>query len=596
MLLAHALIRSFCSLGRRARHPWSAGVAFLLALSASLSALVPHERAEAQQFDLNQFRGSETTKDGLYVSTAADQGHLRFGAQVYLDFADDPLMFGETPIVHQQLTGELITSLGLWSRLIVFAGLPYHFIIRGDGNSLPDGTLSALAPTGGGLGDFRVGARVRAWGEEKDIAQLAVQGTFFVHTASMADSDQKYRGGPNESPRLGGEVELLSTLHLSDDLRLSPNLGYVFRKGVVLPPDAQIGDALSFGLGLIWDLLDDQLSLIGEFYGNTGFGSRQETPMELLFGAKYHHKKGFSAGLGGGLGVNRGIGAPDFRVLGTVGYTMPERVRPPRVKDRDEDGIPDADDRCARQAEDFDDFEDADGCPDPDNDGDGILDADDGAPNAPEDKDGFEDEDGVPDPDNDGDGVLDTEDRCIDVAGVAVTQGCPDPDTDEDGVPDRIDNCPKEAGLRVNMGCLKPQLVEIHYDRLAISKKIYFSTGKSRIHKRSYDLLDNIAAVLRAHPEILLVVVEGHADPRGSEEFNLKLSHRRAVAVVSYLVKKGIAEDRLIAKQRGETAPERPDAVTDEEHEANRRVQFKIFARTTGQVERVDDATQQEVY
>jgi outer membrane protein OmpA-like peptidoglycan-associated protein len=66
--------------------------------------------------------------------------------------------------------------------------------------------------------------------------------------------------------------------------------------------------------------------------------------------------------------------------------------------------------------------------------------------------------------------------------------------------------------------------------------------------------------------------------------------------VVSYLVKKGIAEDRLLAKQRGETAPERPDAVTDEEHEANRRVQFKIFARTTGQVERVDDPTRQEAY
>ena len=85
-------------------------------------------------------------------------------------------------------------------------------------------------------------------------------------------------------------------------------------------------------------------------------------------------------------------------------------------------------------------------------------------------------------------------------------------------MPDRIDNCPNEAGLRVNMGCLKPQLVEIHYDRLGISKKVYFGTGKSRIQKRSYALLDNIAAVLRAHPEILIIRVEGHADPRGSEE------------------------------------------------------------------------------
>jgi outer membrane protein OmpA-like peptidoglycan-associated protein len=279
-----------------------------------------------------------------------------------------------------------------------------------------------------------------------------------------------------------------------------------------------------------------------------------------------------------------------------LGYTMPEKVRPPRIKDRDEDGLPDEDDRCPKEPEDFDGFEDDDGCPDPDNDQDGILDADDRAPNEAEDRDGFEDEDGVPDLDNDGDGIPDADDRCANEPGVAVTKGCPDPDTDEDGVPDRVDNCPNEAGLRVNMGCLKPQLVEIHYDHLGISKKVYFGTGKSRIQKRSYALLDNIAAVLQAHPEILLVKVEGHADPRGSEEFNLKLSHRRAVAVVAYLVRRGVAEDRLIAKELGEAAPERPDAVTDREHEANRRVQFKIFARATGQVEQVDDPTQHEIY
>jgi outer membrane protein OmpA-like peptidoglycan-associated protein len=552
--------------------------------------------AHAQQFGLNQFRGSEITADGLSVSTASDQGHLRFGAQVYLDYSDDPLIFADTPVVHQQVTSELIASLGLWSRLVVFAGVPYHFMIRGSSSPLPDGSLDGLAPKGGGLGDLRLGARVRAWGEAKDLAQLAVQGSLYVYTASMADGDQNYRGGSSQSPRLGGDVELLATLNATDDVHISANLGYLFRKDVVLPPDAQVGDALTFGLGAIWELLDDRLALIAEFFGSTGFGGRQESPMEVLLGAKYHHKKGFTAGVGGGLGVNRGIGAPDFRVLGTLGYTMPEKVRPPRVKDRDGDGLPDSEDRCDRESEDFDGFQDEDGCPDPDNDQDGILDADDQAPNESEDMDGFEDEDGIPDPDNDGDGVLDTEDRCLNEAGVAVTRGCPDPDTDEDGVPDRVDNCPEEAGLRVNMGCLKPQLVEIHYDHLGISKKVYFGTGKSRIQKRSYPLLDNIAEVLNAHPEILLVKVEGHADPRGSEEFNMKLSHRRAVAVVKYLVRKGVAAERLISTEHGEALPEAPDAVTDAEHEANRRVAFKIYARATGQVEEIEDPTGDKIY
>jgi len=570
-------------------HPLGAAVALAFAMLALTS------DAHAQQFDLNQFRGSETTRDGFAISTAADAGHLRFGAQIYLDYSDDPLMFGGTAIVHQQFTGELIASLGLWHRLIVFVGLPYHFILRG-GSTPPDGSLDGLAPSGSGLGDFRIGARVRAWGTSDDIAQLGVQGTLYVHTASLSDRDQSYRGGRNASPYLGGDLEALVTFNITDDVRLSTDLGYAFRNDITLPAGAEIGDALTFGVGAIWELLDDRLALIAEMFGRTGFGGRQQTPIEMLGGAKYHHEKGFTVGFGAGGGVNRGIGAPDYRLLGTIGYAMPEEATPRLTRDRDEDGLSDADDRCPKDAEDLDGFEDDDGCPDPDNDGDGIPDADDGAPNEAEDKDGFEDQDGAPDYDNDGDGIPDVDDRCSNEPGVAVTKGCPDPDTDEDGVPDRVDNCPNEAGLRVNMGCLKPQLVEIHYDHLGISKKVYFGTGKSRIQKRSYALLDNVADVLQAHPEILLVEVEGHADPRGSEEFNLKLSHRRSVAVVNYLVKKGIAQDRLIAKERGETALERPDAVTDEEHEANRRVQFKIFARTTGQVEQVDDPAEHEVY
>ena len=175
-----------------------------------ISVLGPSSDGHAQQFDLNQFRASETTQDGFAVSTAADQGHLRFGAQLYLDYSDDPLLFAGLKVVHQQLTGELITSLGLWDRLIVFTGLRYHFMLRGQTSGLPLGPLQALAPTGSGLGDLRIGARVRAWGEEKDIAQIAVQGALYVHTASMADGDQNYRGGPTDSPRLGGDVEVLA--------------------------------------------------------------------------------------------------------------------------------------------------------------------------------------------------------------------------------------------------------------------------------------------------------------------------------------------------------------------------------------------------
>ena len=110
-----------------------------------------------------------------------------------------------------------------------------------------------------------------------------------------------------------------------------------------------------------------------------------------------------------------------------------EEVKPKTADvDNDGDGIPDAQDKCPKEAEDKDGFQDDDGCPDPDNDGDGIPDAADKCPNEAEDKDGFQDDDGCPDPDNDSDGVPDADDKCPD-----------EPETkngfqDEDGCPDEI--------------------------------------------------------------------------------------------------------------------------------------------------------------
>ena len=66
-------------------------------------------------------------------------------------------------------------------------------------------------------------------------------------------------------------------------------------------------------------------------------------------------------------------------------------------RDSDGDGIPDDVDQCPNEPEDYDGFQDEDGCPDPDNDGDGIPDVDDLCPLDPEDFDGFQDEDGCPD-------------------------------------------------------------------------------------------------------------------------------------------------------------------------------------------------------
>jgi len=133
-------------------------------------------------------------------------------------------------------------------------------------------------------------------------------------------------------------------------------------------------------------------------------------------------------------------------------------------KDSDGDGLADRVDECPEAAEDFDDFQDEDGCPDRDNDGDGVMDVDDQCPSSPEDRDGWRDGDGCPELDNDADGLRDTEDGCPDKAedpdGFQDADGCPDVDNDTDGIPDVRDDCPLEAedkdGFRDDDGCPEP--------------------------------------------------------------------------------------------------------------------------------------------
>jgi hypothetical protein len=98
--------------------------------------------------------------------------------------------------------------------------------------------------------------------------------------------------------------------------------------------------------------------------------------------------------------ISSATAAPVATATVTRGHYRP-RVHRAAVSgtgpDRDGDGIPDDLDKCPDNPEDFDGFQDEDGCPDVDNDGDGILDINDLCPNVPETFNGFEDQDGCPD-------------------------------------------------------------------------------------------------------------------------------------------------------------------------------------------------------
>src|SRR6267142_532392 len=228
-------------------------------------------------------------------------------------------------------------------------------------------------------------------------------------------------------------------------------------------------------------------------------------------------------------------GSPEFRVF--IGF-----IFEPSIGDRDGDGIKDDVDKCPDDPEDFDDFEDEDGCPDPDNDRDGIPDVDDKCPNEPETKNGFQDDDGCPDSvelDRDGDGIPDSVDKCPDDPedkdGFEDSDGCPDPDNDKDRILDVKDRCPNEPetynGFEDEDGCPDKGRVVVRRGKLEILDKIYFKTNSDEILPQSFPILDAIAATIKGNPQIELIEIQGHADERGDDDHNMKLTEDRAQSV-----------------------------------------------------------------
>jgi outer membrane protein OmpA-like peptidoglycan-associated protein len=192
-----------------------------------------------------------------------------------------------------------------------------------------------------------------------------------------------------------------------------------------------------------------------------------------------------------------------------------------------------------------------------DRDGDGIPDSRDKCPDVPEDRDGFEDDDGCPDPDNDKDGIPDVRDKCPN-----------DPETfngyqDDDGCPDRL------PAHRVVVIKRCPPI------RIAL----LFRPRSTAMNKPTVTILKEVVAVMKSNPQVRLVEVQGHADDYRSAKADQRLSLRRAQAVRRYLIKKGVAPERLVAKGYGRTQP-RSRSRKARERRMNRRVTFKVLKQT----------------
>ncbi len=457
----------------------------------------------------------------------------------------------------------------------------------------PDVAVPGTDYEGGAFGDLRIGGMLPVMRlEDGSPVGLGFKPFIALPTASK----EGLVGVDGFSAGLVASAEA----KLADNLVISGNFGTTLAPSSTLG-SYEFGSTLDWGLGLAY-LVNEQLRVGGELNSNiglvNGIGTFNKNPTELDVYGTYAHESGFIGTLGLGTGIVAGVGAPDFRLVLAAGY---HHGAPP---DKDKDGIEDKLDQCKDRAEDVDGYKDTDGCPDSDNDGDGLLDSADTCPDQAEDMDGFEDRDGCPETDNDKDGLTDGDDSCPTDPGPQSTDGCPD--KDKDGVADRDDACPAVAGPAKSGGCPDtdadlvpdardlcptepkdpredpaksdgcPHRVVVTSKRVELNESVYFDTGKTTIKPVSYSLLDEVAKVLNAHPEISKIEIGGHTDSDGDDKKNTKLSQGRADAVVKYLVEQGhVDAARLSGVGYGETRPIDTNQ-TAEGKAKNRRVELVI--------------------
>lgn len=199
----------------------------------------------------------------------------------------------------------------------------------------------------------------------------------------------------------------------------------------------------------------------------------------------------------------------------------------------------------------------------------------------------------VPKGDSDGDGVTDDKDKCPTTpAGRKVNaEGC-ELDSDGDGIMDGADTCP-DVHAKTKNGCpvaVSAPVVEAAPANLTtltqppaptpkplVLEGVNFDYNQATLTDAGRAIIDQNAEVLAQWADARIVIT-GHTDSRGSDQYNMGLSLRRAEAVRDYLISKGIPVKRLITRGLGEARPI-ADNKTDEGRSKNRRVELSPLTK-----------------
>ncbi len=431
-------------------------------MDAQESSVVP-ELPEAGNFSLARFRPAVDRHGLQNVEWGGFTDETFIEVTTLMHYMNDPLVLrriqsGDTslagPLLHHRIDADVIVTLGLCyvqiaigTRYTLYQNRPTLLINSEEEGLLRTKTINENLPSlrslrKQGFGDFFFFSKVPLLSENRDPFALSVLVTATVPASEgdyLSDTSITLAPGMAASTRLGA-------------FRGAINLGAILRRETQLA-DLEVEKELFYRIGLGYHFAKWQaeetsphisVSLSGAVTASKPFENVNQTPLEIVVGGAYDiglfNVQMFA---GGAFGLTQGHGNPDFRLFGGLRHRRAQR------NDRDNDGVPDSQDRAPREPEDKDGYQDFDGVPDPDNDGDTIPDSRDQAPMVAEDLDGFRDSDGIPEFDNDGDGIPDIYDRAPnrpeDIDQFQDEDGAPEADNDGDGILDDLDGAPNRA-------------------------------------------------------------------------------------------------------------------------------------------------------
>jgi outer membrane protein OmpA-like peptidoglycan-associated protein len=568
-----------------------------------------------------------------------------FRFEALLNFADDPAVvleqqndqtIRETKIVDSQSALDLMAAIGVKNYLEFGVAIPVALFQNGE--IQPD--INTAAVQSGKLGDIRLSAKARLVGDKEQR-----EGFFLSFTPEVtlpSGSGKDFFGAKSASGLLA-----LTGTWVAGPFGISASVGPRFQKQEDIA-NLSIGNAFETQLAASYEV-SENITLMAETDGAFSLtGAALEAgqlPLEARVGLHVQLTQNLIMPVGFGFGLADGLGSPDVRLLAGIIYAPLKQVD----LDPDKDSIIGDADKCPTDPEDKDNFEDEDGCPDdndkdgiadkdddcidvpgiaefkgcPDSDGDKIADKDDLCPQQP----GIQELKGCPVTDRDKDGIADTKDLCPDTPGQAQYEGCPDtdndtisdikdkcptdpedrdnfededgcpdPDNDQDKIADKEDLCATEKedgkGKAPKDGCPDTTKAVLVDGNIYILDKIFFDVNKDTLKKPSYPTLDAVITVLKEHPEVKKIRIEGHTDDQGSDEANLDLSKRRAKRVLDYFVSKGVEAERLESEGYGEGAPlvaiqdldpKKNKKELSAARDKNRRVQFTILDPKPGE-------------